>query len=339
MKNDKDLDEFNKVISNEENIEVAEEQRKVIIGMKCTIAAIIIIIGTYLGNSCSNKVVDTKSNNINHEDSNIENQSEAKVASSIEEDVENVVNTNEIIEISFDDKEIDYSTVDTFMNQITEYRNKYGEFAESFKSPEDVKEFIKFVYSFNSLYSVDSKISSQEEFDNIVSDYYNSCVKYGEDANLSLLFPEQNYIQKKLKESEALANDLKNGKGTDYEISKKYYTWMGLALMYGPTEITSMNENNVYIEILIRQYFAYRNVGNMLSTRKNLKNDSLSIPGIEVYYGYKPKNESEIIEINNSFSCPDGIDNFITETEHEGANNFQTVDNSFEYVTKKLRTR
>lgn len=248
---------------------------------------------------------------------------------------------------------IDYSNVGTFYSHIIENRNKYGTFAESFQTEDDVISFINFLYKFDEMYNnVDttSNITSQADYDRIIQDYYSSCVKHDVKGQLNLLYKNSELAQKRFAESEELAYNLKNGKGKDYSIANQYYTWFGVNLCDGRTAITRDEYNAPLIDGLREQYEQYRYSGNMLNARKYQKNDSLPIPGISIYYADEVPEGVEVIENQNSFSCPDwGIDNVVSKYEENtetklvkkeaGEDLFKQIDEAFVTVLNRGKVR
>ena len=170
---------------------------------------------------------------------------------------------------------IDYSKVDdnyeeiaeSFYNSILRYRNTYGNnFAEEITSKNDVVELLYFINQFKDT-NIKSTITSKETFESLVDSYYSSCAIYGIEPNMSILFNNYEYGQKKLSEAEKLAANLKNGQGTDYTIPNEYYRWYANNLLYGDDKVLiedSLKENAPLIAILIEQFKNYRQVGNML---------------------------------------------------------------------------
>ena len=266
-----------------------------------------------------------------------------------QEETNTIVETEDKSDIA--GPEIDYSNVSSFYAEIAANRQKYGKFAESFQSEEDVINLINFFCKFDSRYkysNTDTTITSQEQFDEIIRDYYKSCVAKNVPANLSSIFKKDSIYEVKLKESETFANDLKNGKGKDYTIANKYYTWFLVNLCDDRTALAQTHKNAPLIDALREQYEEYRNVGNMLAARKYQKNDSLPVENIDIYYRYVyPEG---VKEVQNSFSCPDwGVDNVVSKTEEktetklvkhlDDSTLFQIVDEAFDDVLESSRTR
>lgn len=249
--------------------------------------------------------------------------------------------------------EIDYSNVETFYNHIIANRNKYGKFAESFKSEEDVKNYINFLYKFDEMYDdidTTTTIDSQEKYDSIVQDYYKSCVSHDIKGELNLLYSNNKLAQQKIAEAEALAYDLKNGKGKDYTIANRYYTWFLVNLIDGRTMVDRTTNNAPFIDALREQFEQYRYSGNMLNARKYQKNDSLPVDSVHLYYADEASENTEVIEIQNSLTCPDwGVDNVISKYEEDeetrllikrdNQRTFQTVDDEFKIVLNKGKVR
>ena len=355
-----DNDDSTKILKYNKNeikvvdIEDSKESKRVardaknqkIITSAVLLAAAIIIIATAKSCGTKKEIIDNKQ----VVETNIDNTPKKEVD---ETPVEEVEETNEETTTQIKGKEIDYSNVETFYNQIVEARNTYGTFAESFQSEEDVKNLINFIYKFDSTYQFNdltTTINNQEDFDVIIKDYYNSCVKYDVKPNLSILFKDGSLANKKMAQAEELAYDLKNGKGSDYTIANNYYTWFGKNICDGRTALDRNMKNAPLIDALREQYDAYRNVGNMLNARKYQKNDSLDIDGVEVYYAYEYPDGVEHVETQKSFTCPDwGIDNVVSKTEEveetklvkriDNRALFTTIDEAFEFVCGSSRTR
>ncbi len=294
------------------------------------------------------EIANTEEASVEETPEEVVNTEEASVEEKNVESEESVEETQEVVlannEYSFNKKEVDYSNVDTFFNQIVDYRNKYGQFAESFQTREDVTNTVDFFYKFNDLYNADSTISSQEQFDEIIGDYYSSCAAHGVDANLNILFKKDSLMQKLLQESESLVNNLKNGKGSDYSIANQYYIFLARTLIDGRTSIQENQINAPFIELYRNQADAYANVGNMYAARKNQKNDALNIEDADVYYAHQF--DDNVVEINKSYTCPNSVYEFVSKVKNnprwivseEGSVPFETVDYYFDYITKG-RTR
>ena len=314
------------------------------------LAAVIIIGSAYTINNKKNTTT-TKTINTITADANIGDSKSSNEEISEEDIVEKIVKEVKQSKTA-PSKEIDYTNVKFFYEEILNNRSKYNNFAESFQSEEDVKNFINFFYKFDELYSVvdtTTSINSQKEFDEIVSDYYKSCASHNVDANLSSLFKEGSMNQVKLAEAEKLANNLKNGKGKDYSISNLYYAWFEINLYDDRTSIPMNMKNSPLIDLLREQYEQYRYVGNMLDARKNQKNDTLPAAKVEAFNAFEYPEDVKVTENNNSFSCPDGVDNFVSKSEefsetkhnkHIGdATFFKIVDENFETVLSQGRTK
>jgi len=355
--------DYIKVIDQKEDVETAKKGNGAIIFLlTCALAATIILCSTIVNISRKNnndeKTINNKTNvtteqknTINIKD-NTDNTTQEKVKKEeptvVQEDVEEVVEENNI-----GDKEIDYSNVPTFYNHITENRAKYGSFAESFQTEDDVKNFINFLYKFDELYdNVDTPttINSQEEYDKIIQDYYGSCVKHDIKGELNLLYSNNKLAQNKIAEAESLAYDLKNGKGKDYTIANRYYTWFLVNLIDDRTKVDATTNNAPAIDGLREQFEQYRYSGNMLNARKYQKNDSLPVDSIHLYYADEAPEGVEITEIQNSLTCPDwGVDNVISKYEEDtekklyikrdGVGTFHTIDEQFEMVLNKGKVR
>ena len=180
---------YNKVVKSEENKEVAKKGNGAIIFTSACVLAAVIIVGSSLA-STNKKEDNKKDNKVKNEFSiSTDLSSNTDVMQKVEIDnTSNEVN-EEVQDVNIDNtREIDYSNVSTFYNHIVENRNKYGSFAESFQSEEDVKNFVNFLYKFNELYNnmdINSTIDSQEMYDKIIQDYYGSCVKHDIKGELS----------------------------------------------------------------------------------------------------------------------------------------------------------
>ena len=231
---------------------------------------------------------------------------------------------------------IDYSKVDdnyeeiaeSFYNSILRYRNTYGNnFAEEITSKNDVVELLYFINQFKDT-NIKSTITSKETFESLVDSYYSSCAIYGIEPNMSILFNNYEYGQKKLSEAEKLAANLKNGQGTDYTIPNEYYRWYANNLLYGDDKVLiedSLKENAPLIAILIEQFKNYRQVGNMLLARQNQKTFDLGVGA------------------DGQFVCPDSVDDtIINQRFSEGGhvvgdgNPFQSA---YEYIERECNGR
>ena len=302
-----------RVINIEENQSVANNARKNINPIPiATIIAVAILTTSCSVYEISKKVREKASNKEELPIIYLEADEENNINENVQKTTLN--NNNAISEY-----EVDYSNVNTFYKHIIENRNNYGIFAESFQTEDDVKNLVSFIYSFDPLYSnqnLNTSINSREEFDEIISDYYSSCVSHDIKGQMYLLYPKDSMLSKLLKESEELAYDLKNGSGNDYSFSNKYDTWMIYNITDGRTNINQTSKNAPLIETLRWQFEQYRYVGNRLNARKYQKNDSLPVPGVDVYYSEFNNYEGEISETQNSFTCPDwGVDNVMSPTE------------------------
>ena len=339
----------NRVVKVEENNEVAKKGHGVIFLAATSALALSIIL-------CS------KACSLN--DATQEKKSENKTTNeiSITSDVVGNINANNYTTTETavkkdnnedDSREIDYTNVTTFYNHIIENRNKYGSFADSFQSEEDVKNFINFLHKFDEMYDdIDTitNLNSQEMYDKIIQDYYGSCVKYDVKGELNLLFSDNKLAQEKINEAETLAYDLKNGKGKDYTIANRYYTWMLVNLIDDRTRVDVNTNNAPFIDALREQFEQYRYSGNMLEARKYQKNDSLPVDSIHIYYADEAPEGVEITEVENSLTCPDwGVDNVISKYEEntetklyikrDGQGTYYRVDEAFETVLNKGKVR
>lgn len=165
---------------------------------------------------------------------------------------------------------INYSNAESFYNEILNNRNTYGQdFASSFQSIDDVKSFITFVTKFDELYSYDenqTNINSLEQFQEIIANYYSSCVKYNVTPNLSSILNNYPYGAQKVSETEQIAKTLINGSGNDFTIVNNYFKWYSDNLCNGQISTTSI-KNAPIVVILNEEYKQYRNQGNMASAR------------------------------------------------------------------------
>ena len=364
----KDDNIFERVTDQMEDSEYAEKKRKAKMGITTSALAVIILLGAYAYSSHVNKLINSETvsngnvdntdltvgiveteedNNIVEETTNDENIIEDNNSSEIIEDV--VTDSTSNSDYYFNYKDIDYSNVDSFINEITEYRNKYGSFAESFQTREDVINFVNFFYLFDETRNAESSISSQAQFDEILSDYYKSCVIHDIKPNIGSLFSSDSIIGKKFSESETLVFNLKNGKGTDYTISNQYYMWLEDNLVNKETAIPEIMKYSPLIDALREMYQQYREVGNMNAARRNQKNDYYKVEQRDVYYDHNYGEGVEVTMENHSFSCPDGIDNYVSKTENveekkwiisdDGSVPFGTVNYYFEYVLNNRKVR
>ena len=343
---------YSKVIEEEENNEVAKKGNGAIFFTSaCVLAAAIIVCSSL---ASTNKREDNKKDNkVKNEISittDLSNNND--VMQKVEIDNTSSEISEEVQEDSID-REIDYSNASTFYNHIIDNRNKYGSFAESFQSEEDVKNFINFLYKFNELYSnmdITSTIDSQEMYDKVIQDYYGSCVKHDIKGELSQLYNSNKLAQAKIAEAETLAFDLKNGKGKDYTIANRYYTWFLVNLIDDRTKVDATTNNAPMIDALREQFEQYRYSGNMLEARKYQKNDSLPVESIHLYYADEPESGVQITEVENSLTCPDwGVDNVISKYEEDtekklyikrdGQGTFYRVDEQFEMVINKGKVK
>lgn len=350
----------NKVVDQEEDEETADHLRAGLIFLGCSALAASIILGSlaYVNYHKENQT-NTKSTYEDDVNKNIdvndniskETNEETNEETTTQTTTEDVENNEEVYEPEV--KEVNYNNVGTFYNHIIDNRNKYGKFAESFQTEEDVKNFINFVYQFNDFYSecdLNTTITTKDQFDSIIADYYSSCANHGIEGQLSTIFENISDYKTNLSESEKLAADLKNGVGNDFTIANNYYTWFGKKLCDDRTAIDSTRANAPLIEILRWQYEQYRYAGNMLNARRYQKNDSLPINSYSIYYAEVAPEGVEVIETENSFSCPDwGIDNVVSPTEEDTEKKlviketadslFYRVQESFNDITQNNKTR
>ena len=294
-----------------EDSEYDEKKRKAKMGITTSALAVIILLGAYAYSSHVNKLINSETvsngnvdntdltvgiveteedNNIVEETTNDENIIEDNNSSEIIEDV--VTDSTSNSDYYFNYKDIDYSNVDSFINEITEYRNKYGSFAESFQTREDVINFVNFFYLFDETRNAESSISSQAQFDEILSDYYKSCVIHDIKPNIGSLF------------------------SSDSTISNQYYMCLEDNLVNTETAIPEIMKYSPLIDALREMYQQYREVGNMNAARRNQKNDYYKVEQRDVYYDHNYGEGVEVTMENHSFSCPDGIDNYVSKTEN-----------------------
>ena len=357
--------EYVEVIDQKEDNETAEKgNRAIIFLLSCGLLATVILAGTAYYISKNNKdYINELDNSIsitteanNYTDNNNQDIEEPTIPN-VEDNTNTVEETSEETTVedidNNEEREIDYSNVSTFYNHISENRAKYGSFADSFQSEEDVKNFINFLYKFNELYDytdTTTPINSQEMYDKIIQDYYSSCVKHDVKGELNLLYSNNKLAQTKIAEAETLAYDLKNGKGKDYTIANNYYTWFLVNLIDDRTKVNRTTDNAPFIDALREQFEQYRYSGNMLNARKYQKNDSLPVESVYIYYADEAPEGVEITEIQNSLTCPDwGVDNIISKYEEDeekklyikrdGVGTFHTVDEQFEMVLNKGKVR
>lgn len=301
------------------------------------------------------KSTHTDKNKEENESSSIDNtivseESNVTVLPTIEEEITSTIETtNTTAEFDFSDEELDYTNVETFFNQIVEYRNKYGEFAESFQSKEDVINFVNFLNMFDETKKgIESSIDSQAMFDEIIDDYYKSCVAHDVEPNLSCLIPDGTYMRSVMEEGEKLSYNLKNFNGSkDYESANDLYNY--IVKNFLGTAIPQYNKYVVYIDWAREQYEQYRNTGNMINARKYQKNHTLEADGIDLYYGY---NGQDIIDNGGTYEikenglyCPDAVDNLFSKSEnieetkwissYDGTVPFQKVNEGFEDILRK----
>ena len=238
------LEEYEKVEDQKIDKATAEVGRNLIITGTAAAIGLAVLLSTNWA-----YLVGTPVSEENEETTEQEN-SIGVVDQTIEEDITSTIdNTNTTAEFKFSDEELDYSNVDTFFNKIVEYRNQYGEFAESFQSKSDVINFVNFLNMFDETKNVESTINSQEMFDEIISDYYRSCVKYGVEPNLSSLIPEGTYMYQIMSEGERLAYNTKNfNNSKDYESANKYYIYILKNFLDSRTAVPQYNKYDPYIE-------------------------------------------------------------------------------------------
>lgn len=361
---------YTKVDDVKDDDELAEEAKDKLMKIACGVLAGLIIICSsallyhYINNNKEKKVSkeaiedyqERQNEEINKIIAEMEKRKEEKKRTNINIDndatnKESIAEENSVIEENNveNDYDINYSGAEEFYQHIVSIRDNHSDFAESFQSVDDVKNLVDFIYMFNPLYknmNITSSIRSQEEFAGIIGEYYRSCVKYGIDAELYLIFDKDSLAYEVVEESESLANDLKNGKGDDYTIANRYYRFMGENLVDGRTWIDRKTKNAPLIDLLRDQFEEYRYVGNMLEARTYQKNDSLAMPKIEIAHPYQDEVETEVFY--DYLTCPDwGIDNVVSKSEEktetdlvhleDGHALFQMVDESFKEVLGRSR--
>ena len=337
-----------KVINEEEydKFDSDEEMKKSICRIGIGTALVLCALGYYYVANKSDKTNEEKISN----DSEIIEDTETVIQPTIEEDIASTIEaTNTNATFDFSDEELDYTNVDIFFNQIVEYRNKYGEFAESFQSKEDVINFVNFLNMFDETKKgIESSIDSQEMFDEIITDYYKSCVAHDVEPNLSCLIPDGTYMRSVMEEGEKLSYNLKNFNGSkDYASANDLYNY--IVKNFLGTAIPQSNKYFPYFEWAREQYEQYRNTGNMINARKYQKNHTLEADGIDLYYGY---NGQDIIDNGGTYEikenglyCPDAVDNLFSKTEnveetkwissYDGTVPFQKVNEGFEDILRK----
>lgn len=335
-----------------EELEIDKELRKSAIRIGIGVLLLLCALGYYY------KSTNIDKNKEENESSSIDNtivseESNVTVLPTVEEDAIAVIDetTNTNATFNFNDEELDYTNVETFFNQIVEYRNKYGEFAECFQSKEDVINFVNFINMFDETQKgIESTINSQAMFDEIIADYYKSCVAHDIEPSLSSLIPEGTYMRTIMEEGEKLSYNLKNFNGSkDYESANNLYNYIVKNFLDTRTAIPQYNKYVVYIDWAREQYEQYRNTANMINARKYQKNHTLEADGIDLYYGY---NGQDIIDNGGTYEikenglyCPDAVDNLFSKTEnveetkwitsYDGTVPFQKVNEGFEDILRK----
>lgn len=349
-----DYDEKIIKVANQEEFEELEndkELRKSAIRIGIGVLLLLCATGYYY------KSTHTDKNKVENESSSIDNtivseESNVTVLPTVEEEITSTIETtNTTAEFDFSDEELDYSNVDTFFNQIVEYRNKYGEFAESFQSKEDVINFVNFLNMFDETKKgIESSIDSQAMFDEIITDYYKSCVAHDVEPNLSCLIPDGTYMRSVMEEGEKLSYNLKNFNGSkDYASANDLYNYIVKNFLNTKTAIPQSNKYVPCIDWAREQYEQYRNTANMINARKYQKNHTLEADGIDLYYGY---NGQDIIDNGGTYEikenglyCPDAVDNLFSKSEnieetkwissYDGTVPFQKVNEGFEDILRK----
>jgi hypothetical protein len=343
-------EKIHKVINEEEydKFDSDEEMKKSICRIGIGTALVLCALGYYYVANKSDKTNEEQISN----DSEIIEDTETVIQPTIEEEIASTIEaTNTTATFDFSDEELDYSNADTFFNQIVEYRNKYGEFAESFQSKEDVINFVNFLNMFDETQKgIESTINSQAMFDEIIADYYKSCVEHDIEPSLSSLIPEGTYMRTIMEEGEKLSYNLKNFNGSkDYESANDLYNYIVKNFLDTRTAIPQYNKYVVYIDWAREQYEQYRNTANMINARKYQKNHTLDADGIDLYYGY---NGQDIIDNGGTYEikenglyCPDAVDNLFSKSEnieetkwissYDGTIPFQKVNEGFEDILRK----
>ena len=352
---DKDLDY---VVESLDDEETSIKAKRAIMYITPAVLAGVIILGmsVYRNSISDNKIVSDEStiestieeyselNQEIEEDTTEEIKAET-LAVSETEDYNNEDNSNTQNDYS-NEKEIDYSNVDSFYGQIEEYRNQYGKFAESFQDKSDVMNLVNFIYLFDPTYDVESPITSQVEFDGIISDYYSSCLEHNIKPNLSSLFDNSTLFGRLLSESEDLVYKLKDSKNNDYTDENNYYIWITNNFINGDTAISQSLKNSVLIDLEREIFGVYYKEGDMYAAAKNQKNDYYEAEQKDVYY-YSTNKEADEVKYGY-YMCPNTArevfgkfdtkytDNWIV---NNGSYPYQKVDENFDLVLNRLRVR
>jgi hypothetical protein len=201
------------------------------------------------------------------------------------------------------------STVDTqsFYNQIAEYRKQYGDdFAKSFSNADDVSNFVEFLNYFNNdgWGNLPSNIANADDYENIIKDYYNSCIKYNVNPNLNQLFGDTPYMQSKLSELENILSQVKTTKGsTDYTLANQYFSCLANNLCI-PDNIDYSNLENCPGGLAMCEIAeVYNHEGNLYQARENEKTVQFDSKGNVTGNTLKinGKNSQEL----EQFLCPD----------------------------------
>ena len=299
-----------------------------------------------------NNRYDEENKNKSTTEAEITEETEVVVEPTIEEEVTTAIEetTNTTATFDFSDEELDYSNVDTFYNQIVEYRSKYGEFAECFQTKEDVINFVNFINMFDETKKgIESSIDSQAMFDEIIADYYKSCVAHDIEPNLSCLIPE-GYMRTVMEEGEKLSYNTKYFNGPkDYESANALYNYIIKNFLNPKEAIPQYNKYDPYIDWAREQYEQYRNTGNLINARKYQKNHTLEGAGIDLPDGY---NGQDIIDNGGTYEiepnglyCPDAVDNLFSKSEnieetkwissYDGTVPFEKVNEGFKDILGK----
>lgn len=289
-----------KVISTEEGTTLSNNARKNLIAMGVTALAATVIIASLASMDTRKKNTITKTTPSATEIVIDEKPVEEEIV-----EVQEEVTPVEVVEdVKVNTPTVDYSRVDEFYNQILEYRNKDANFAKYFQSKEDIINFIDCVYKFNPLYNTETSIDSIDLFDEIIIDYYDSCIRCGVEPKLNILFKQDSFIQTKLAEAEKVCYNLKNDLGTDYSIANEYYTFFSKNICDGRTAINQSKVENAplveTLELMFHRY--YKSSSYAQRAAANQQNDVLPIDGKDPYYSVDTG-----ITTNNNFACPNSV--------------------------------
>jgi hypothetical protein len=201
------------------------------------------------------------------------------------------------------------SAVDTdgFYNQIANYREQYGDdFAKSFSNADDVNNFVEFLNYFNNdgWGTLPSNITSATDYENVIKDYYSSCIKYNVNPNLNLLFADTPFMQSKLSELESILVKVKATKGSnDYTLANEYFSCLANNLCI-PDNIDYSNLENCPGGLTMCEIAeVYNHEGNLYQARENEKTVQFDSKGNVIGNTLKinGKNGQEL----EQFLCPD----------------------------------